>query len=395
MIAMAANAPTGRFRRVAWLALGNLAVLLLLVLLFEGCSSLLLFISDFRGEEPLSERRHTQYDPEIGWVSLPNLALPDHYGPGISLHTNSRGFRGSAETADRHAAGERRLICSGDSFTLGFGVSDDQTWCHLLGQLVPGLETINMGQGGYGIGQSYLAYKRNLRDVEHELHIFAFIRDDFNRMGKSEFLGYGKPRVAMEGGSLVVRNVPVPRGAYRLPWLTRNLPALQQIDTVQMVVRLRSALGWSPARESGGLSSSSREEMARVMRHIFLDLRRLAEERSSRLVLVFLPNKFDYRGREGALWVDFVRSQAAAAGVPFVDLITDFRSLSQQSMRQLFIKPGELAAPYADDHYNPRGNRYVAEALLRKLSAIPEVAGALRLPTAAAEFPPISNEATR
>ncbi len=73
------------------------------------------------------------------------------------------------------------------------GVSNNQTWCQLLTSINKQLQTINMDQGGAGIDQAYLWYKRDGVKFHHNLKIFAFITDDFVRMQRSKSSGYGKP----------------------------------------------------------------------------------------------------------------------------------------------------------------------------------------------------------
>lgn len=180
--------------------------------LLEGLASLLLAGRDFAGwrDRPMAEARHSRYDEELGWVSRPNVAAPDMYGADRALHTNSRGFRGRAETGDDPPSGRRRAICSGNSFTLGYGVGDEETWCALLGKALPDFETVNMGQGGYGFDQAYLWYRREGLQLRHDVHIFAYITDDLRRMRQRRFDGYGKPVLKLRGDSLVVTNVPAP-----------------------------------------------------------------------------------------------------------------------------------------------------------------------------------------
>ena len=72
------------------------------------------------------------------------------------------------------------------STTIILGVSYSQS-------LDPRLETLNMGQGGYGVDQAYLWYKRDAAKFEHQVHLLAFITDDFVRMQSDRFRGYGKP----------------------------------------------------------------------------------------------------------------------------------------------------------------------------------------------------------
>jgi hypothetical protein len=111
-----------------------------------------------------------------------DLFIPDMYRPGVSLRTNSRSFRGGREFTEAVPSGKFRVICSGDSVTLGFGVGDDHPWCKLLESLDQRLETVNMRQAGYGVDQAYLWYKRDGGAFRHHVHLFAPIVDDFRRM---------------------------------------------------------------------------------------------------------------------------------------------------------------------------------------------------------------------
>jgi len=70
----------------------NVGVLCLL-LLAEGLASFLLLGSDILATRSLAERHHTGYAPDLGWVNIPDLHLPDMYGPGVYLRTNHQGFR--------------------------------------------------------------------------------------------------------------------------------------------------------------------------------------------------------------------------------------------------------------------------------------------------------------
>lgn len=149
-----------------------------------------------------AERLNTEYDPDLGWISKKSFAAQDMYGPGVALHTNARGFRGQDAVADSVATGKRRVVCSGDSFTLGHGVADEETWCSVLGS--DALETVNMGQLGYGIDQAYLWYMRDARTLDHHVHLLAFVTDDFRRMALDRFLGYAKPLLSPQGDSLGV-----------------------------------------------------------------------------------------------------------------------------------------------------------------------------------------------
>src|SRR5207237_1214574 len=120
-----------------------------------------------------NEQMHTTYDAELGWAHRRSVSVPDLYGSGVFLKTNSQGFRGDHEIAAEEPKDRVRVICSGDSFTLGYGVDDDHAWCAQLMAMDSRLETVNMGQGGYGVDQAYLWYVRDGRALEHTVQIFA------------------------------------------------------------------------------------------------------------------------------------------------------------------------------------------------------------------------------
>lgn len=356
-------------RRAVVLA-ARVAVLLVLI---EGLASIALTCGELRrdAKAPLAERQHTRYDPELGWVSIPDASLLDLYGPGVFLRTNSRGFRGARETTPEVPLGRRRVVCSGDSFTLGYGVDDNQTWCARLGVLLPGVETVNLGQGGYGIDQSYLLFRRELPRLAHDVHLFAFITEDFLRMESKEFLGYGKPVLRLgAGGALEVDNVPVPRGAFAVPWLAQNARFVAALRTFQL------AQAWLPRRARRAPSA----DMSVLALRVFGELARLADERHAALVLVHLPM---FEELDPGPWDDlraWLEEEASRRGLVYVDLLPELRGISRASAERLFLARGQLDYPAADGHYGVEGNARVAELLRERLLRLPAARDRLGAP---------------
>jgi hypothetical protein len=205
-------------RSAAILVLVNTVVIVLLFALLEGAASLLLTGVEIIRTDAVPEHQHAEHDPLLGWVNLPNVHLPDIYGPGVAVRTNSQRFRSDRDFTTAVPAGRTRIICSGDSFTFGYGVDNADTWCERLVALDPRLETVNMGLGGYGVDQAYLWYMRDGTPLDHDLHLFVFLTDDFRRMRSDRFMGYGKPFLDVRDDSLVVANLPVPNTS----WLARR-----------------------------------------------------------------------------------------------------------------------------------------------------------------------------
>ncbi len=80
-------------RKILKVGLINLFLLVAILSLVEGLSSILLLFYRINKVQPIAEIRHTQYDQLLGWVNLPNVNLPNMYGEGIYFRTNSQSFR--------------------------------------------------------------------------------------------------------------------------------------------------------------------------------------------------------------------------------------------------------------------------------------------------------------
>lgn len=364
--------------------LRGLGLSLLVLCALEGAASWFGFGYDLvRNARPaLAERAHTEYDPELGWVSRRDERAADLYGPGRSLSTNAQGFRGERAVGAQPASGRVRVLCSGDSFTLGYGVGDADTWPAQLERLVPEAECVNLGQGGYGIDQSYLWFLRAGAPLEHDWHLFAFIADDFERMRSDDFQGYGRPLLALEGEQLRVANAPVSQRGQRAPWLTQNRGLFESLRLVQLVQRGFKKLG-AEGGERAGSRRLEPEQARAITSALFAQLEAHAVASGARLVLVHLPAR-DRSAPGGYMrlggWARAALDEARARGTHCIDLQADFERLAAHELEALFIAHGELAYPGAAGHYSAAGNAFAAQALLRALRELdpawPRPAGA-------------------
>jgi hypothetical protein len=370
--------PSGssRLRRYGRLIAGNVLILAVLLVLVEGLASYLLLVHDLTAIYVPPYRRHTKYDPELGWVDKPNVHIPDLYGRGIYLTTNSAGFRNNSEFAARVPKDKYRVICTGDSFTLGVGVDNDHTWCHLLTVLDPQIEAVNMGQPGYGADQAYLLYKRAGSQINHNAHLFALIGPDIDRMQSAQFQGYDKPLIDLENGALVVRNVPVPRRSYILPWLTDRKALFNTLRSAELARLFRHAARAQPPmsselakNEDGGRKTHD------ILRLLLLDLKRLNKERGSELIIVYLPALSDFQSAGPGAWSELIREETRALEVPLIDVLGRFQALAHENALNMFILPGQGTYPGVN-HLNERGNAFVAKVIYEELNghaAIPRI----------------------
>ena len=209
----------------------------LLLIMIEGTASLVGFaLSLANGLQPSERARmHMRFDSELGWTSVPDTRLENFYGPGRNLTINGQGARAQRAYTAAPPAGKRRALCAGDAFALGPGVDDSATWCAQLEQMEPRLETVNLGQGGYGVDQSFLRVRREGAQFAYDLLLFSFVRDGFARMEKDSFHHYAKPLLRIGAdGAIDVRNVPVPNNGERLPWLVRNESLFERLRIVEL-----------------------------------------------------------------------------------------------------------------------------------------------------------------
>ena len=347
----------------------------LLLVLIEGTASIVGFALGLAGGVPPErERLHMRFDPDLGWTSVPDTRLENFYGPGRHLTINGQGVRAKRAYAAEPPAGRRRTLCAGDSFTFGPGVDDDSTWCAQLEQLEPRLETVNLGQGGYGLDQSYLRVRRDGAGFDFDVLLFAFVRDDFTRMEKDDYQHYAKPVLRIGGnGELEVRNVPVPDNGRRMPWLVRNLSVFERLRIVELARPALRALR-PPAT---GLSAG---ELAELSGKVFEELERLCEQRGATLVLIYLPTYADYES-PGELWRARIAREARKRDLPFVDLVEELRRLPRSEVAR-FYEPTDGPGDGSDAALSEAGHAWVAESLRAYRQHVPSLAPSPEAPGA-------------
>lgn len=359
----------------------NLGILILLLCLAEGAASVLLRLNRIRagqsGALELAEVHHTTYDTLLGWANRPDVSLPDFYGDGIGLQTNARGFRGATDFGDAAPPGVTRIVCVGDSFTLGFGVADDDSWCAHLARDREDREAVNMGQGGYGVGQAFLWYDRDAT-FDHDLVVFAFIADDFFRMRRTQFLGYDKPRLAVDGDSTVATNVPVPETSFQraqAPAWLRTVPDALRDASLYRLARMFTRGGGGgdgASAEEGGevpYSAPPRPEDLELVRALFTDLHRTVQRRGARLAAVYLPERDEFAVDTDLEWRAAVEAAANEHGFAYWDLVPDLRENYPNQAPLLYLTEEDGGRDGAPGHFNVAGNAAVAALLERRMEA--------------------------
>ena len=139
-----------------------------------------------------------------------------------------------------------------------------------------------------------------------------------------------------------------------------------------------------------GVSSASSEQGPRfdptqlVVGKIFEDLKRLNDERSRKLVLVYIPLLSELPATASPSWVAFVEDESQRLGIPLLNLFDTFRAMPFSQVAAMYIPAGRLKYAAAAGHLSEEGNQFVADIIYQKF-----VTGVAAPGTAALEQPPV------
>lgn len=140
-------------------------------------------------------------DEHVHHKMLPRTSYRMHDGYGdfdVEMTTNSRGFRGS-DITDK-SPDKYRIVMLGDSFTMGEGVENVNTFPYLIEKNLNRsgsgkYEVVNMGVESYAPVLEYLLLKRNIDFLKPDLVILNFdmgdILDEYAYRGAATYDGTG------------------------------------------------------------------------------------------------------------------------------------------------------------------------------------------------------------
>ena len=165
-------------------------------------------------------RMLVRYHPTIGHLYVPDIVarLPNERG-GYLVRTNSAGFRSDLQFEP--ARGPRpRILVFGDSFTAADGCRNDRRYAELVGAHL-NAEVYNFGLSGTAPDQHSLIYEHFGRHIDADLVIWGVSvhnieriklkhRPSLDRVTGRQVL-VPKPYFDLDGASLELRHVPVPR----------------------------------------------------------------------------------------------------------------------------------------------------------------------------------------
>jgi lysophospholipase L1-like esterase len=123
-----------------------------------------------------------EQDPSMSWSWIPKPEAVCHIDGQPAFRFNRLGYRGP-EFPIQKPSGMKRIVCMGDSSTLGWGVKDDETFCYRLARLLQTnirarIETINAGVFGYTSHQGLHQLKTRIVQLHPDIIIFSYNWND-------------------------------------------------------------------------------------------------------------------------------------------------------------------------------------------------------------------------
>lgn len=191
--------------------LAILVSLVLALLVFEGGLRLIGFAP---------EKTINHFDPALGWSKEPGARIRKSTAEyDVELAINDFGLRDDPMSSPAKPPGTYRVVCLGDSFTLGYTVERadlfvDQLegWWESEGREV---EVVNAGTEGYSTDQEVVWLMQHGKDFAPDLVLLFPYDNDIYWASQEQYFGKPKPRFDA-GGALETRALPDPgqRGCF-------------------------------------------------------------------------------------------------------------------------------------------------------------------------------------
>lgn len=332
----------------------------------EAVLRLLAPFPDYSGE--IIRSFPDQYHPLLGYSGVPNLdqwfILPDFKH---RILNNSRGFRDrerSYEKGDR-----KRIVVLGDSTAWGWGVEAQERFSDLMEKMLAGWEVINLAQSGYSTDQELILLETEGMKYDPEIVLLLFDRNDVVEGNNARVIDgmQPKPYFVREDDALVLKNVPVPYDprywelkarlarSYGGPraaapsvlsweyWRRNILPKSHFYNWLSF--RLAHPVWKKSTSKDADKSVRQMEEEMALTRDILRRMESLCGAQGARFVVADVPSAYS----------PLLRRFCSDENIPYIDLKPALeRSLLPVQHRRV-------------GHWNRRGHRLVADAMIRYL----------------------------
>ena len=285
----------------------------------------------------------TTYDPVYGKRLKENFDA-DRLSPEFEMRfsTNSLGFRGPEIPAIPDGA----VLFVGDSFTMGYGVSDGKEFPALLDRRLAagggGVPVVNLGMGDNGNGRALKYLRDEAAGLAPRLVVLQLHWNDF-----IDNLREGLFALDVASGELVELEAPPAGKAQRVQAWIEAVPGLSYSHLVGLARQFVTEALWARSAPMGRLSDAERAARDRLTYRLIEELYALCAERGWPVV-------------------------ALAVGIGEERLFR-LRALGEGQDIDLIAVPGRKKRPDlyydVDGHWTEAGHAHVADLIAAWLKA--------------------------
>lgn len=336
----------GALKRAASNAGLILGSVLLTLLMIEGI--LRLFDLQLSSYHPISG--FCQYDKVLGWRLVPNRSgFFQGTGFNVLVEQSEQGLRDRTYPYARDGA-RRRILVLGDSVVWCWGVEMRDCFTEIIESKLPMTDVIAAGAPGYGTAQELLLYERELARFRPDLTLLVFVSND----PTDNLARVNRPVFELDGGELVLGNVPVPRRkSVAKEWLMTHSTLFRQLNYATQLLRhmikmTREGTAIERRGEYVKLAPSDEPDALRITDALLARLEQSVTAGGGRLAIVNCGDTSEETGR----WLE---SFSRARRIPYLDLRPGFDRGRAEGV--------PMSLP-DDPHYSPEAHVIAADAIL-------------------------------
>lgn len=296
-----------------------------------------------------------EYDSIAGWKNAANLNKPTSKEHG-AVRTNSYGMRNDGDFPVEPTPDRSRLMIVGDSYSFGFGVSNEETYAYQLAARMPDWDVMNLAVSATGTDQQHLMYEHYGEKFKPNIVLLGFYVLDYNRNTYS-FRDYAKPMyVPQADGSLLLTNVPVTSPEDLIEQYRSGQKSIGGWHYSYLMARVKQELGDRIKRDRGP-DSLARRTLSGIMQQFS---ERVRNNGATPVWVIFpIDDILQQKVSKYHEISDFSIAEAKRLGMPVLDLEPAYRDyVSKHPHAKSLWRPLEIGG-----HLSADGNKVAADAI--------------------------------
>jgi len=299
------------------------------------------------------------FSARFGWKPRAGLSM---LIDGKRVSINARGYRGRELSLPRSRE-RTRVVVLGDSIAFGVGVSDEETFAHLLDVRNNGIEAANLAVQGYGPDQELLLLLGEGLRQDPDVVVLAFCLDNDLAdavLPVSLYDGRSpKPRFRLDGDRLVLDTSSLRRTVPRrvAQWLSDYSYLFNRLSALGPQVEAAGGPHWTKLKHQ---ALRDEEHAVRLSVAIVRRMDTVCRERGIAFVVAAFPHWYTY-GSKPWLHERFLES-LSAEGIAVLDMSERFKARGESFWDVAFDFNG---------HLSPHGHAIAAEELEAAIAALP------------------------